>query len=602
MKHWRNKLVFLGGAAALAAAIPALSQETETPESLLPPGFEDPATVPPPELNTIAPSATPTPLSPDTAPAAREPQTIIEDAAAEDLEALTALEPKPPIEIPDFARRPTDVVGVIGPADWGVPTDGFGSADGRFLSTLMRRIDAPLPSRWMSILLRRALISRVNAPAHVHPVDFVAERAWLLLRMGEADAARMLVQAVDVDQFTPKMFAIAVQTALATADPAALCPLVGPGRRVSDEPVWPLADAMCASLAGDASRASSLIEQARRRSRLSPIDVTLAEKVVGAGANTRRAVSVQWDDVNELNSWRFGIASSTGLEIPDQLMRGAGAHVHAWQARAPMLPLEQRVNAAQTAASLGVFSNASLVEMYSLIADDTDPSELRGSVGGRLRAAYVSRDIRARMDALRDLWDDGGNDPLLRHARLILTATAASRLAPRQDLAKDAPELIASMLTAGFDSHAARWSGVAEAMEGKGGDTAWALLAVASPRPRVDISAGRISTFQNNDDSAEHVRTQLLVAGLAGLDRIGGDVADDMSISLTAQNRWTRLLERAAERGQQGTVVLLAAAGMQTGGWTGVPPTNLYRIVKALRRVGLEYEARMIAAEAVARL
>ena len=68
------------------------------------------------------------------------------------------------------------------------------------------------------------------------------------------------------------------------------------------------------------------------------------------------------------------------------------------------------------------------------------------------------------------------------------------------------------------------------------------------------------------------------------------------------QNRWTRLLERAVERRQQGTVVLLAAAGMQTGSWAGVPPENLYRIVDALRRVGLEYQARMIAAEAVARL
>ena len=31
------------------------------------------------------------------------------------------------------------------------------------------------------------------APRNVNPVDWVAERAWLLLRMGEADAARMLV-------------------------------------------------------------------------------------------------------------------------------------------------------------------------------------------------------------------------------------------------------------------------------------------------------------------------------------------------------------------------------------------------------------------------
>jgi hypothetical protein len=385
MKRWRNKLLLLSGAAAIVLAIPAISQETQAPESLLPPGFEDPATVPPVESNVVTPDPA-TPQSEEAPRAAPELQTVIEDAAAEDLEALEELEPEPPVEIPDFARRPTDLVGVIGPADWGVDEDGFGSANGRFLSTLMRRTDVPLPSRWMSILLRRVLMSRVRAPSYVHPVDFVAERAWLLLRMGEADAARMLVQSVDVDQFTPKMFAIAVQTALATADPAALCPLLGPGREVSDEQVWPLAEAMCASLAGDAGRASSLIEQARRRSGLDPIDVTLAEKVVGAGANTRRAVSVQWDDVRGINSWRFGIASATGLEIPEQLMRTAGAHVHAWQARAPMLPLEQRITAAQTAASLGVFSNMSLVEMYSLLADAVDPSEFRASVGGRLRA------------------------------------------------------------------------------------------------------------------------------------------------------------------------------------------------------------------------
>src|SRR3546814_2177215 len=57
----------------------------------------------------------------------------------------------------------------------------------------------------------------------------------------------------------------------------------------------------------------------------------------------------------------------------------AGPHVRAWKARAPMLPIDQRVEAAQWAVSLGVFSNASLVEMHSLIADTTDPSEIMES-------------------------------------------------------------------------------------------------------------------------------------------------------------------------------------------------------------------------------
>jgi hypothetical protein len=53
---------------------------------------------------------------------------------------------------------------------------------------------------------------------------------------------------------------------------------------------------------------------------------------------------------------------------------------------------------------------------------------------------------------------------------------------------------------------------------------------------------------------------------------------------------------------QPATVVLLAAVGMQTPTWAGVSPEALYHIVVALRTAGLEGEARMIAAEAIARL
>jgi hypothetical protein len=237
-------------------------------------------------------------------------------SALADLAALEELIPtEPPLEIPDASRRPTDFVGVLDER-WSLGTDAYGNANGRFLSTLMRRLDAPIPSRWGHILLRRALLTRGPGAVLRQPVDWVAERAWLLLRMGEADGARMLVQAVDVDQFTPKMFAIAVQTGLATSDPAALCPLVEPGSKTSDEPVWPLADAMCAAMSGEPTRASTAIDRARRRSRLDVIDIDLAEKVIGSGANTRRAVTIKWDDVGQVNSWRFGLASATGYVDP----------------------------------------------------------------------------------------------------------------------------------------------------------------------------------------------------------------------------------------------------------------------------------------------
>lgn len=613
MKRWRTRILLLAGGAALAIAIPAFGQRDKGPQSLLPPGFGE--QTPPPREKEKAPErpATPatTPSAPATAPAAApgtappeaaggvagvvesdEPATETNATAAE-VENQDQSQQPPAIEIPDFARRSTAIVGPLTPMNWGLGQDEFGNANGVFLAGLMRRLDAPLPSRWESILLRRALLSQIPAPAGMNPVDWVAERAWLLLRMGEADAARLLVQSIDVDQFTPRMFTVAVQTALATADPAALCPLVAPGRAVSDEPIWPLADAMCAALRGNSAQASELIDQARGESGAGGIDLELAEKVIGAGANTRRAVTIQWDGVDSINSWRFGIASATGLKIPDNLMNGVGAQVWAWEARAPMIPLDQRVEAAQVAASLGVFSSASLVEMYSSLADATDPSDLESTVGGRLRRAFVGGDWKARVDAMHGLWEDA-KTPVDRHARLILTATAAARVPPSRDYGDRIADLVASMMTAGFDQPAARWAGVVDAT---GDDRAWSILAVGSERPGVDLAASRVRDFVKR---ADEEKGKLLVAALAGLGRLQDPAS--YGVNPTPTTRWEAMIEAAARNHQAGTVALLAGVGMQTSDWRGVPPEHLYQIVSALRAVGHEYEARMIAAEAMSRL
>src|SRR3546814_11564812 len=89
----------------------------------------------------------------------------------------------------------------------------------------MRRLDTPLPSRWLHIGLRRMLASGLDTPGGVNGADFAAERAWLLIRMGEPVVARSLIQDVDTGNYTPKLLQVAMQAALATGDPAGVCPL-----------------------------------------------------------------------------------------------------------------------------------------------------------------------------------------------------------------------------------------------------------------------------------------------------------------------------------------------------------------------------------------
>jgi hypothetical protein len=603
MKRPPSKVALIALAAGLATllALPASGQDS--PESLLPPGFGDPvpagpAAPPPPPPGRGDQQDVPTLTLAPPPPAAGDP---LAAALGEAATGVDDEETAGPVELPDHARRPVDVTGPLGPDGTGLGMNAFGTANGLFLSTLMRRVEAPIASRWASILLRRALLSRVPSPSTVPPADWVAERAWLLLRMGEADGARMLVQGVDVDRYTPKLLAVAAQAALATADPAGLCPLVAPAQAAgSQEPIWPLAHAMCTGLSGDAATSGGLIDRARRARVARGIDLLLAEKVVGAGGG-RRQINIEWTGVDQLTSWRFGLATALGVAVPDPLFATVGPHVLAWRARSAMVPLATRIEAARTAAALGVLSNAALVDLYATQADETDAAEIAGSPAGRLRTAYVGADQDARMTALRSIWT-GTEDARGRYGDAILTARAAARIAPNDDYADDSAALIGAMLSAGLDYQADRWAGIVEGMSASSADPAWAMLAVGTPTARVDVSYRRVSAFAGR---ADRHRAQLLLAGLAGLGRLSSSdvqrLATDLEMPIGQTNRWTRAIDLAAANGQPGTVALLAAAGLQTRSWAGVPPAYLYHIVSALRRVGREGDARMIAAEAMSR-
>ena len=594
--------VLLAGVAALGLTLPALAQE-----SLLPPGFGNEAAPLPPAEQQPAPNASPSPAPAGTTrPRPRPPageDSVVETsedklAGGEQLEA-----PPPPIEMPESARRDPRLVGGIDPAAWGLGSDPWQQANGTYLSILMRRLDVPLPSRWLHMTLRNALLARSEAPPMVHPVDWAAERAWLLLRMGEAEAARMIVQGVDVADFTPKMTQVAVQAALATADPAGLCPLRENMAR-TDARILPLTQAICAALEGEAASAASQIEQARRRGRIGGIDLVLADKVVGAGADTARAVTVEWEPVEQLTSWRFGLAAATGMAPPERLINAASPQLRAWQARAPMLTPEQRLSSARIATGLGVLSSSALVDLYGQIYDSMDPSDLAGTDPWHLRTAFVGRDPDARLDAMQRFWT-AARTPVEQQAAYALLSFAATRIPPDPKREEVAERLIASMLAGGFDQEAARWSTAVRQMDDEPADRAWALLALGTRSTDVDVSYDRIDAFIGRDGSPGKQRSRLLLGGLAGTGRIDVDTANRLNqqhrLGLGRNSAWTRLIDDAGRRGQAGTAALLAATGMQTSDISRVPSAHVFHALGALRRAGMEYQARMIAAEALAR-
>jgi hypothetical protein len=572
----RIKLIWIASAVAVLA-LPALAQQATSPQ----------------------PAPNPTPAA--QAPSAETSESGADESAVEEVSNVNLAQPTPPVEYPGWARRDPWTVGALSPRDANLSDDAWGNASGVFLSTLMRRMHTPIASRWAHIALRNALLAKLHAPSGVHPVDWVAERTWLLLRLGEADGARMLVAGVDTDRFTPKMVQVAVQSALASADPPALCPLED-GIKQSDPAIQRLVQAMCASLAGQPEAAAAMIDQARRYGRIGGVDLALAEKVVGAGANGRTA-TIEWDPVDSLTAWRFGLATGTGATPPNRLLDGSPTQVRAFQARAPLLSAQQRLPSAMIAAGLGVFSSQTMVDLYSSIYDSTDPSDLANTDAWQLRQAFVGKDSETRLGAIRKLLSSG-KEGLQKEAVRALVARAATLITPDAKLAKDAPDLIAAMLAGGYDEAAARWIPAVNSMDDQDADRCWAMLALGAPNI-AEVGTSRITSFIRRDISKGQVRSALLVAGLAGLGRISADTANSLNrrygLSLGHVTSWTRMIDAAAARGQGGTVLVLTGTGFQTPLFDRVPSAHLYHAVSALNRTGQGFSARMIAAEALSR-
>lgn len=624
------------GGAALAMALAGLAFAQSAPQSILPPGFDDPTPAPTPAPSPAPGTTPPRTPAPGTAPpattgAAPAPGALalppppvslppLPTMAREDLARLPTLEQlenlstdeldqllglKPKFDIPPGARRTLTRVGLLSAQEGGLPPASLANQPAGLVRAVLAGTKGPVVSRWGHILLRRALASRMAAPFEMEPAEFAALRAGALNAIGEFAITRAFVQDIDTADWNSALTQQALAAYVATGDFTGSCPAVRLQGSLREDPEWRMLQAICNAYAGESALAASQLDRALGQGIAPRIDVLLARRFAGAAGRGQRAVEIEWGNVDGLNPWRFGLANALGETIPANLIdraldTGEGAYYARAGAVLPMLPASQRARYAGRAASEGILSASALVDLYSQLYAEPGAEGAEANRAALLREAYTATDPAARIGAMRRLWEEGG-DPRTPEGfgARILTAYAAARITAAPDLAGDAGELIAAMLTAGLDRDAVAWREVVEP-----GSLGWALLALAQPQRQV-AGRGALDEFVSNDASPASRKSAFLVAGLAGLDRIGsGDasaLAGQLGTDFARETRWSRMIARAAEVENRALVVFLAGLGMQGESWRQMTPLHLYHITSALRRVGLEAEARMIAAEAVAR-
>lgn len=612
----------LGSILALSSAL-VVAQDA--PESLLPPGFDRPR---PAQTRSAQPPAPPAnraaaaPANAGNAPSVSVPvvqavpgaggaaaaPVLPEGVRIPTLSELEAMSPdeldellglKPRSDMPPAARRSMKQVGVLADYEGGLPAGALARQSGALVRAALDGNKGQLVSRWGHILLRRALASRLDAPQGLNPADFAASRAALLTRMGEGEVARAVVQDVDAANYTDGLTRAALDAYAFTADITGICPVASVQGGARKDAEWRVLRAVCQAFQGDGTAAMAQLDRMQGGGVWPKIDMLLAQKYAGAAGKSRRAVTIEWDGVTEMTPWRYAFTIATGLEPPAALMRDAPDRYAYVAALAPMVPLTTRAEGADKAAAAGLLSSAAMVDLYSQIFAQDDITGEWADRSGLLRTAYTGESAADRMAAITQLWD-GGGDARTRYSRLVLTAYAAARMPVSEDFADQSADLVASMLAAGLDGNALRWARLAEV-----GTLTWGQLALAAPARGNPIAVGALESFYSNDDSGNHRKSRFLLAGLAGLGRVDQAVAADfagkLEIDLGRQTRWTRLISQAADVNNPALVAFLAGVGMQGDGWDKMTSVHLYHIVSALNRVGLSAEARMIAAEAVAR-
>lgn len=609
------------------AGLAGLAGAQGKPESLLPPGFDDPVPAPTPRPSSApaqgtapqpagVPGAPPqpgVPIDPSTLPPlpsiSREELSRLpsieqlENMSTEELDQLLGLAPKS--DIPLGAQRALTRVGVLAVDEGGLPPTALANQSDKLVRAVLNGTQGPMVSRWGHILLRRALASRLAAPLGMDPVEFAALRIGVLNRIGEYGLARAVVQDIDTANWSPALTQEALTAYLASGDVTGACPAVRLQGSQRTDGEWQMWQAICNAYAGEAAVAATQLDRALFRGVAPRVDVLLARRLAGAAGRGQRGVQIEWNGVDDLNPWRFGLANAVGEPIPEGVLDTAlKARGGAYYARAgallPMLTATQRAAFAGRAAREGIMSADAMVDLFSEVYLDSAATGDPQANAATLREAYLATDPAARIAAMQRLWAAGatlgGEDG---YGARVLTAYAAARIPANASHAGAAGDLIGAMLAAGLDRNAGRWANVVEE-----GSLGWALITLSAPNGE-GVGQSAVEGFVSEDNSPEQRKSAFFVAGLAGLGRLSESeanaVAGDLGVNLSRQTRWSRAISDAANVGNPALVVLLAGLGMQGTGWEQMTPLHLYHITSALTRVGMTAEARMIAAEAVVR-
>jgi hypothetical protein len=351
----------------------------------------------------------------------------------------------------------------------------------------------------------------------------------------------------------------------------------------------------CAARAGNMARARDLLGEARQRGLAAPV----AEAIIGqlAKSMAERAPIPHPLGVLDYVFLRLGKAA-----IPADAAKSATPTLLYLLAHDSQAPPELRLEAAERAASLNIIGGTTLRQAYlqagpQLGKDARSPPALRARLFATFQQAQSAKYRAESIDALLESGKDIGIEVPLAKA----LAPESAKLAADPQAANFAETGVTVAILAGDTDAAWAWidRGGAQARS-------WPLLVAASdpsgPRAAQALQQGAAIAKQ------AHLSPDLVDRLISVLDALDYNVPLPLW-DLSSQQQpidgylpetgVLTELKRAADAGQIGRTVMLVAATLGPDGPKGANLLGLGDSVKALRKVGLDAEAKRIGFEAL---
>ena len=476
-------------------------------------------------------------------------------------------------------------------------------------------------------LMRRLLLSTAKAPAGEPLVpgqkDLIGIRLGLLSAMGDLSGVSSLIKEVPSSAHTNRLLRSEVDALFMRNDNAGVCSLVAGQIGQVETPYWQKAFIFCQSLAGEHDKAALGASLLRETGDNDKIFNGLLEQLSGLG--TYKVASLA--DPKPLH---FAMVRAAKTALPADVTASNNPAILRTIATSPNARPELRLDAAERAESMGALKTEVLRQLYAGVTFSekalenplTTADSQRNPLSRALlyRKALVENVPAASAEVLArafKLGRDGGRLPSLARVYLPILRT----INPTQDFVWFSKEAIRALLAAGDLKSASQWFDMlknAALLDENAARTLSKIQPLARLAGAIDDTEWNASLLtkwwqvsnaeqEENPVAPEMIRAQAaLLYNL--LDSFGDAVGDSewgplldgppQSTVLMPQPALWRSLDIATQNLRVGETILLSLLVLGESGPAQANPTVLHKVIKSLRTVGLEREARALAVEA----